>query len=337
MIVTVTLNPAVDQTLVLERLIPGDTNRVRDSGIDPGGKGINVSRVLRELGRESLATGLAPGSLGRFVEHSLLEQGILCDFVHTRGQTRTNLTVVDETAHETTLLSNRGPEIDPRHVQTLETRLRRFLSPSDWLVVAGSLPPSVESQEYARLIDLGRQVGVRTVLDADAEALSVGLTGRPDLVKSNHHEAERLLGRSLDDDSALLEAAEEMREAGAATAVITAGGRGAVAVSEEGAWWSWPPPTVVVSAVGAGDALLAGLLLKLEEGAGMEEGLRWGTAAGAAACLSPGTQLCRRDEVVRLLPEVRVERIQSDSPLPPLRAGTSATSAEPPQDEAGRS
>lgn len=318
MIITVTLNPAVDQTLALERLVAGDTNRVRDSRIDPGGKGINVSRVLRELGRESMATGLAPGSLGRFVEHSLLEQGILCDFVHTRGQTRTNLTVVDESAHETTLFSYRGPEIDPRHVHTLEIRLRRYLSAQDWLVVAGSIPPPIEAHVYPHLLDLGHQLGARTVLDADAEALAVGLTGRPDLVKANHHEAERLLGRSLDADDALLSAAEEMRQAGAAAAVVTAGGRGAVAVSEAGAWWSWPPSTVVVSAVGAGDALLAGLLLKLEEGAGLEEGLRWGTACGAAACLAPGTQLCRREDVMRLLPEVRVEQIRRGSPAPAL-------------------
>ena len=313
MIITVTLNPAVDQNLELERLIPGDTNRVLDSRIDPGGKGINVSRVLRELGRESLAAGLAPGSLGRFIEHSLLEQGILCDFVHTRGQTRTNLTVVDETAHETTLLSYRGPEVDPRHMQTLETRLRRFMSAGDWLVVAGSIPPPIEPEAYARLIQLGRQLGAHTVLDADAEALAAGLSGQPDLVKSNHHEAARLLDRSLEDDTSLREAAEEMRNAGAAMAIITAGSRGAVAVGEEGAWWSWPPKTEVVSAVGAGDALLAGLLMKLEEGAGMEEALRWGTAAGAAACLTQGTQLCRRDDFTQLLPDVRVEQIRRGS------------------------
>ena len=313
MIITVTLNPAVDQNLELERLIPGDTNRVLDSRIDPGGKGINVSRVLRELGRESLAAGLAPGSLGRFIEHSLLEQGILCDFVHTRGQTRTNLTVVDESAHETTVLSYRGPEVDPRHLQTLESRLRRFISAGDWLVVAGSIPPPIEPEVYARLIQLGRQLGAHTVLDADAEALAAGLTGQPDLVKSNHHEAERLLGMSLKDDTKLLEAAEAMRNAGAATAIITAGSRGAVAVGEEGAWWSWPPQTEVVSAVGAGDALLAGLLMKLEEGAGMEEALRWGTAAGAAACLTQGTQLCRRDDFTQLLPDVRVEQIRRGS------------------------
>ena len=324
MIITVTLNPAIDQTLVLDRLALGDTNRVRDSRIDPGGKGVNVSRVLRELGRESLAAGLAPGSLGRFIEHSLLEQGILCDFVHTRGQTRTNLTVVDETAHETSLLSYRGPETDPRHVQTLETRLRRYLSPGDWLVVAGSIPPPIEPREYVHLIDLGRQRGVHTVLDADAEALEVGLTGRPELVKANHHEAERLLGRSLDADDALLRAAEEMREAGAATAVLTAGVRGAVAVSEGGVWWAWPPPTVVVSAVGAGDALLAGLLLRLEDGAGMDEALRWGTAAGTASCLTPGTQLCRQEEVMRLLPDVHVEQIRQGAPALAVRPESQA-------------
>ena len=310
MIVTVTLNPAVDQTLALERLTLGDTNRVRESRIDPGGKGINVSRVLRELGRESLATGFAPGSLGRFVEHSLLELGILCDFVHTRGQTRTNLTVVDEAEHETTLLSYRGPEMDPRHVQTLETRLRRYISAGDWLVVAGSIPPPLDPWVYARLIELGRQRGARTVLDADADALVAGLSARPEIVKLNHHEAERLLGTALESDQALVEAADAMRDAGAETAVVTAGARGAVAISEEGAWRSWSPPADVISSVGAGDALLGGLLYSLEEGGSLEEGLRWGTAAGAAACLTSGTQLCRQSDLLGLLPQVRIEQIR---------------------------
>jgi 1-phosphofructokinase len=314
MIVTVTLNPAVDQTLVLDRFSPGDTNRVRDSRIDPGGKGINVSRVLRELGRESLATGLAPGSLGRFIEHSLLDQGILCDFVHTRGQTRTNLTVVDDSAHETTVLSYRGPTIDPRHIQTLETRLKRYLSEGDWLVMAGSIPPPIEAGEYGQLVELGRQVGAHTVVDADADALEAGLRAHPEVVKANHHEAERLLGRSLDEDDDVVAAAEEMRQ-GAEAAVITAGSRGAVAVSEEGAWWAWPPATVVASAVGAGDALLAGMLLKLDDSAGLEEALRWGTAAGAASCLSPGTQLCESGAVERLLPKVRLEQLRERAPV----------------------
>jgi len=309
-IITVTLNPAVDQTLELDHLTLGDTNRVRDSRIDPGGKGINVSRVLRELGRESLAAGLAPGSLGRFVEHSLLEQGILCDFVHTRGQTRTNLTVVDDSKHETTLLSYRGPDVDPRHITTLQTRLRRYMTSGDWLVVAGSIPPTLALKTYPELMELGRQAGAHTVLDADAEALEAGLSGRPEIVKMNNHEAERLLGRDIESDSEILRAGDEMRSMGAGMAVITAGSRGAVAVSEEGVWWAYPPETTVSSAVGAGDALLAGMLLKLEEGASVDEGMRWGTAAGCAACLTTGTQLCVRQDVMRILPDVRVERIE---------------------------
>jgi 1-phosphofructokinase family hexose kinase len=315
MIITVTLNPAVDQTLVLERFLPGDTNRVRESRIDPGGKGINVSRVLRELGRESMAAGLAPGSLGKFVEHALLELGILCDFVHTRGQTRTNLTVVDDEKHETTLLSYRGPEIDPRHMQTLENRLRRYLKPSDWLVIAGSIPPPISADAYPRLIDLARQAGAHSVLDADAEALESGLHGHPDIVKTNYHEAERLLGRPLESDDDLLHAADEMRARGAGTAIVTAGGRGAVAVNEAGAWWCWPPITDVVSSVGAGDAFLAGVLSKLDDGSELEEALCWGTATGAASCMTTGTQLCRRHDVEELLPQVRVEQVRRAEPV----------------------
>jgi len=324
MIVTVTLNPAVDQTLELEHFILGDTNRVVQSRIDPGGKGINVSRVLRELGKESMAAGLAPGSLGRFVEHSLLELGILCDFVHTRGQTRTNLTVVDDNTHETTLLSYRGPEVDPRHVTTLETRLRRYLTPGDWLVVAGSIPPPIGADTYGRLIELGRQVGAHTVLDADAEALAAGLAGRPEFVKSNHHEAERLLGRALDEDALLLWAADEMRAAGASTAIVTASARGAVAVNDEGAWRTQPPEMAVVSSVGAGDALLAGLVMKLEEGASLQEGLIWGTAAGAAACLTSGTQLCLRTDVERVGAQVQIEQLRHGPAPVPAGASSSA-------------
>lgn len=314
MIITVTLNPAVDHTLDLHHLTLGDTNRVQNSRIDPGGKGINVSRVLQELQRESMASGLAPGSLGRFVEHSLLERGILCDFVHTRGQTRTNLTIRDESQHETTLLSYRGPEIDPRHLDTLQTKLRRYISSGDWLVVAGSIPPPIEAEAYEKLIELGRLAHAKTVLDADAEALAAGLRGKPDLVKTNHHEAERLLNVELDDEASLENAAREMRRAGAATAVITAGRRGAVAVTEDEVWWAWPPEVDVVSSVGAGDAFLAGMLLQLSDNAGIEEALRWGTAAGAAACLSPGTQLCEREEVLRLLDKVRVEKTKGREP-----------------------
>jgi fructose-1-phosphate kinase PfkB-like protein len=147
---------------------------------------------------------------------------------------------------------------------TLETRLRRYLKRGDWVVIAGSIPPPISSEAYPRLIALARQFGAHSVLDADAEALELGLGAGPDIVKSNHHEAERLLGKSIEHDDALLAAADEMRSLGAATAIVTAGGRGASPLAKR-AWWCWPPPTTVVSSVGAGDAFLAGLALKLSD------------------------------------------------------------------------
>lgn len=114
MIVTVTLNPAIDQTLVLDRFVAGDTLRVRSSRFDPGGKGINVSRVVRELGGQTVAMGFAPGGLGRYIEQTLKSEGIECDFVHTKGETRTNITIMDETRHMQTILSDPGPETDVR-------------------------------------------------------------------------------------------------------------------------------------------------------------------------------------------------------------------------------
>jgi len=141
MIITVTLNPAIDHTLVLPKFVAGDTIRVKSVRSDPGGKGINVSRVIHELGGESLAMGFAPGGLGRYIEQTLNSQGIPCDFLHTKGEVRTNITILDESRHINTILSDPGPETDLKYVAELKTRLRKRLSPGDWLVIAGSIPP----------------------------------------------------------------------------------------------------------------------------------------------------------------------------------------------------
>src|SRR3990172_12121735 len=174
MIVTVTLNPAIDQTLVLPKFVAGDTIRVKRSRFDPGGKGINVSRVVRELGGESLAMGFAPGGLGRYIEQTLQAQGIECDFVHTRGETGTNITILDESRHMHTILSDPGPQTDARYVEELRAKLHKRLRPGDWLVVAGSIPPPLDASVYTDIIPEGAHGGVHTVLDADGAALAAG-------------------------------------------------------------------------------------------------------------------------------------------------------------------
>jgi 1-phosphofructokinase len=317
-IITVTLNPTIDQTLVLDRFVAGDTLRVKSSRFDPGGKGINVSRVVRELGGTSVAMGFAPGGLGRFIEQTLKAQGVECDFVRTKGETRTNITILDESRHLHTILSDPGPRTDIRYVEQLLSKLRKRLRANDWLVVAGSIPPPLAPETYAEIISLAQEQWVHTVLDADGPALAAGLTARPQIVKGNRRELERLLGRHLDDEESTFQAAHELRAMAVRTTVVTRGREGAIAVSDDGSWRSQAPRVRAVSAVGSGDAFLAGVVFNLSRGGTMEEALRLGVAAGTACVLTPGTELCHRREVDLLEPRVKVQRIQ---PQPALAQG----------------
>jgi 1-phosphofructokinase family hexose kinase len=309
MIITVTLNPAIDQTLVVPRFVAGDTIRVKSSRFDPGGKGINVSRVVQELGGQSVAMGFAPGGLGRYIEQTLEGQGIDTDFVHTRGETRTNITIVDETRHMHTILSDPGPTIDRDSVATLRRRLKRRLHAGDWLVLAGSIPPPLTGEIYAELIHQAAEMGVHTVLDADGVALQAGAGALPDMVKGNRRELERLLGRHLDDETSTLAAAKDVRKTGVHTVVVTRGREGAVAMTQRECLRGVAPRVRAVSAVGSGDAFLAGVVLTLSRGESMEEAMRLGIAAGTATVLALGTELCHRREVDILLPRVKVQEI----------------------------
>lgn len=311
MIVTVTLNPAIDQTLVLPKFVAGDTIRVKSSRFDPGGKGINVSRVVRELGGESLAMGFAPGGLGRYIEQTLEAQGIATDFVHTRGETRTNITILDESRHIHTILSDPGPPTDIRFVDDLRNRLRKRLRRGDWLVLAGSIPPPLDAAIYTDILLEAARVGVHTVLDADGEALAAGVDARPEMVKGNRRELERLLGRHLDDEASTIAAAVQVHDRGIHSVVVTRGREGAVASTDETLFRGVAPRVRAVSAVGSGDAFLAGVILTLSRGGSMNDALRLGIAAGTAAVLTPGTELCHRREVDILVPRVKVQPIAS--------------------------
>jgi 1-phosphofructokinase len=310
MIITVTLNPAIDQTLVLPKFVAGDTIRVKASRFDPGGKGINVSRVIRELGGESLAMGFAPGGLGRYIEQTLEAEGIKTDFVHTKGETRTNITIVDESRHMHTILSDPGPQTDKHYAEELRKRLRKHLHAGDWLVLAGSIPPPLTADLYTEMIQEASEMGVHTVLDSDGAALAAGAAGHPEMLKGNRRELERLLGRHLDDEESTLEAARQVQDSGVGKVVVTRGRDGAVAVSDQRYLRGLAPRVRAVSAVGSGDSFLAGVILTLSRGGGMEEALRLGIAAGTATVLTLGTELCHRREVDILLSRVKVQPIE---------------------------
>ena len=314
MIVTVTLNPAIDQTIEIDALVAGDTNRVAAIRWDVGGKGINVARVLKELGYEPLACGFAPGDLGRMIEDSLLDAGIGCEFSFVPGETRTNITILDRTSHVHTVLAAAGPRVTEHAITQLRSSITRRLRPriESWLVLAGSIPPGAGAGLYVDLLGIAADRRAKTALDAEgdvvAEVLAAGAA--PNLLKLNGHEAGRLLGIEIDGADAALDAARRLRSWGVEQVVITRGAEGCVASTPEGDFRAPAPSVEVNSAVGAGDAFLAGLLFSLVRDRSWSEALRTATAAGAATCLTPGTALCRAAESRRLERRVRVERVR---------------------------
>ena len=311
MIITVTLNPAIDQTVEVEHFTVGDTNRVLASRFDIGGKGINVARVLKELHYEPVATGFGVGDLGRMIEDQLRDSGIGCDFVYIPGETRTNLTILDRSTHTHTVLGGPGASVSESELAQFLNRLRRRLRRDTWLVLAGSIPPPSDPAIYVQLI-LGAGVeGALVALDADGPVVRAVLEAgaRPALVKLNEHELSRLVGSPVVSEADVIAGAERIRAYGVRNVVVTRGSNPAIALTSAGDFRVHVPAISVESAVGAGDAFLAGLLLGLKRGDRWERALALGAAAGSACCLTQGTQLCRERDVWQLQARVQVERI----------------------------
>jgi 1-phosphofructokinase family hexose kinase len=309
MIVSLTLNPAVDKTLSVRRLAVGEVNRVEHSQIDPGGKGINVSRVVHRLGQPTIAFGFLAGNLGATVARALDEEGVAHRFAWVGGETRLDVIVVDEAERTSTNLYDRGPEIDAVSLERLLEDVGRWLPAARVLVAAGSLPPGVPHDVYARLLADASRLGVDTILDADGDTLRRGLVGRPSLIKPNVEEAEALLGRRLPDTAAIVAAARELLTRGPRAVVVSMGSRGSICAIAERVLHVIPPPVERRSTVGSGDSLVAGLAIALASGLDMAEGLRLGSAAGAATAMSHGTQLGTREDIERLVPAVEVREL----------------------------
>ena len=309
MIVTVTPNPAVDQTVRVHRLEIAAVNRFFSPQLDASGKGVNVSRMVHRLGWPTLALGFLAGEIGLLVEKSLDSERVPHHFICVPGQTRLNMTVVDETTDSATHLLGPGPTIDREHLAQLDDLLRFRLPAAQILVLAGNLPPGAPDDIYATYVRLARAQGVQTIVDADNEALCLAVGAKPSLIKPNLAEAERLLDRKLPDLSAVAAGARELVARGIETVVISLGARGAIGAQGERVWLAIPPAVVQQSTVGAGDSFVAGLAVMLANGNDIVEGLRHGAAAGAATTMTPGTAQGTAEAIRAILPRVRIEAL----------------------------
>ena len=309
MIITLTLNPAVDQTMVVSEVTLGEVNRVREVYLDPAGKGINVSRMVHRLGWPTIAFGFLAGEMGLLAEKALDNEGVQYHFVHVPGQTRLNVALIDESTGVLTNYNGRGLRVDEESVARLDEVLTFWLQAGSVLVLAGSLPRGMPEDTYARYIELAKAAGSKTILDADGEPLRLGLEAEPTLIKPNRPEAQRLLGRMLPNLEAVTDAARELAATQSTIVIISMGGNGAVYATKDGAWLAVPPEIELNSSVGSGDALVAGLAVALAGDRPLVEGLREGTAAGAATAQTAGTTPGSKEEVARLLPQVQIKEL----------------------------
>ncbi len=308
MIYTVTLNPALDRTLYVESLVPGQTTRIRHEERYAGGKGIDVSRALREMGSDSVALGLVGGFGGKELEGRLLLAGVACRFTRIANETRTNIIIQDEPSGAETALLARGPEVEPSELMDFLDVLEK-LPEMSFLVISGSLPPGLTPEVYCRIITIGNERGARVVLDTAGDALRQGIHARPAVIKPNRFELAELAGRKLADVRAAAEYCTSLLDL-VETVLASLGPDGILMVTRHQVIHARPPTVMAKSTVGAGDCAVAGFVHGLAIGAPPADALRWAVAAGTAATLNAGTGLSRRTDIAAILPQVTVEEIK---------------------------
>ncbi len=309
MIYTVTLNPALDRTIEVEGLVKDDANRILQEARYAGGKGIDVSRVIKELGGESIALGFIGGYDGLELEGRLINEGVLCDFTRIGGETRTNIILNNRREKVQIMLNAAGPEITPTEIGLFFQKLSSILPNAEFVVVSGSVPPGVNHNIYAQIITTLKGTGIRVALDADRELLRQGCKATPFIIKPNIHEFQRLTGLRSQRVKDMLKQARHLVEEGIKIVLISMGAKGIMGVREEVAYWAVPPQVEVVSPVGAGDSTIAGFIYALSRGMDFKESLTLAVAAGTAAVLTPGTELCKREDIERIKGQSRVEKL----------------------------
>jgi 1-phosphofructokinase len=305
-VLTITLNPALDKTVTIEQFAYGGLNRIKEWRTDPGGKGINVAKVLKGFEVEVSCSGLTAGRQGKEVTEKLGTLGISTLFVEAEGETRTNLKMYDEHTKVTTELNEPGLTATDQALADFLTVFEEAVKQTEIVVLGGSLPPGAPSELYRTLIGIASRAGAKTVLDADGEAFVHGLEAVPYAIKPNIHELESLFGESFATDEQIIAAARRLTGKGIHYAAVSLGGDGSILVTETEAIRAKPFPITPMSTVGAGDSMVAALTYCMLQGKSLEDTARWTSAAGTVTASKPGTQVCTKPEVEAKLNEVTI-------------------------------
>lgn len=309
-IVTITLNPAVDQTLYFTQFNVGQVNRVGKERLDPAGKGVNVAKVINSLGYDVTVTGFLGRDNAHIFEGVFQTHKINNHFVKVDGATRVNIKIVDETNEQVSEINFPGIQCSDSNLLDLKKVIKELAEESEIFVLSGSLQEGAPTDIYQEFIEILKSYDCKVFLDTSGDALEKGIKAKPDVIKPNVDELSQLMGRSLEQEADVLRAIDELIAGGISKVVVSLGEKGSLVADKAKRLLVRSPDVQVRSTVGAGDALVAGLVLAEAKGMSLEEQVRWATAVAAASVAQPGTQAGTLSDVLKLLPNVIIEELK---------------------------
>lgn len=309
MIYTLTLNPAVDREYTISSLEFDSVSRAITSRVDYGGKGFNVSRLLKGMGVSSTAVAFLGGAAGKLLEDGLKTLEIDTEIVRVPGETRTNISIVTESYDHYIKVNEKGPLVSEAKQQELLDKIVSLARKGDWWILAGSLPPGIRDDFYARIVSCLHEHEARAILDTHGDALRHGCGAKPFLVKPNLEEAQTITGLQMTTTHDITAAAASVRKLGARNVVISMGKSGALLHNAECTWLVHSPRIEEKNPIGAGDSMVGGLVWALMQGFDMKEAIGWGVASGAATASLDGTEVGSRPLIEELYLQIQYEQV----------------------------
>lgn len=306
MIYTITFNPAIDLVIKVPQCQLGDLNRSQGEDYVAGGKGINMSVILKRFGLTNTATGFLGGFSGKFIEEAMLAEGITPAFIQVDGTTRINVKVKGEVETE---INAAGPHVSPEKFQELVAYFESHLQEGDAVFLAGNAAPGMDYTAYTTIASLCDEKGAKLVLDSTKDLLTKCLPYHPFIIKPNHHELGEIFDVEITTEDQIVTYAKKLQEQGAVNVLVSRGGDGALLVTESGeVYTSNVPKGQLVNSVGAGDSMLAGFMAKYLETSDYAASLKQGAATGSATAFSVG--IATRELVEELLPQIQIQELQ---------------------------
>ena len=309
MILTVTLNAAIDKRYVVEGFRTGEVNRVKECTYVPGGKGLNVSKPASIYGAEVVATGFAGVHAGAYIEDALKPFGIRSAFYHVDAESRSCINIWDEVNQVQTEFLEPGFTLTEEDFAGFEAKFRQLVQEAKVVAMSGSVPKGLDGTAYQRLVKIVKDAGIPVILDTSGKLLEMGIEAIPTIIKPNIDEIRMLTGKRCDDISEIIEAARAIHERGVKIVAVSLGADGSLAVGDDGIFRARVPKIDAVNTVGCGDSMIAGFALGLSKGLPLEETLRLASAISAAAAMREETGFFVMEDMEKLLPQIEITRL----------------------------